>query len=214
MQGNHPALKRAGTETVRGRVVNYTNTDRSGGAYRRPVLQRLLEAALYGQRVEDHLHMFSIRTGNLDPLAGGHVDIPVNVHGTISGGAALADNMTVEVTGRMKGGVLMAERVDVVSASCKTQVLFQHDLGEELSVFGPAALVSVVLLGALLGGGLGLFVATWLFTSAVIGVAWTFLLSRLGVVAFLLLRGGRDGGSGVPVMAILTIGLLITIVFW
>lgn len=205
--------KRTGMVTVKGRVNNYSNTDIAGGTYHRPLVRRVLDALLYAQRVEDHLHMFMVRTGSPDPLAGGQMDVPVNVHGTICGGASLADNMVVEVTGRIRNGVLMAESIDIVSGSRSTRVQFQCDLREVVSVFCPVILVAVIALGVLSGGGLGLFVATWLFTSTVLGVAWFFLLSRLGIVALLLL-GGRDGGARFPAMAILVAGLVITVAFW
>lgn len=169
---------------------------------------------LYGQHVEDHLHMFWVRTGRPDPLASAQTDVPVNVHGTISGGAFLVDNMVVEVTGRFRNGVLMGETIDIVSGDQRTRVQLQRDVREELSVFGPITLVAAIMLGVVLGGGLGLFIATWLFTSAVLGFAWVFLLSRLGIVALLLLRGGSDGGPRFPAMGILVVGLIITIAFW
>ncbi len=212
MMNNGLAVTSHDIVTVQGRVLNYTNSSLAGGAYRRTLLQRFLDALLYGQRVEDCLHMFVLRMSNPDPLVGGHTDVFVNVHGTIAGGAALMDNMTVEVTGRYRNGVLMARQIVVVSGGAqRAQVQFQYDLKEMLSVFWPVAFALVLMLAAGSGGGLSLFISTWLATSLLIAALWVVLISRMGVVGLLLLRGGKNGGMGFPLLPILVIALLITL---
>ncbi|MDO4805705.1 MAG: hypothetical protein Q4A07_00510 [Coriobacteriales bacterium] len=204
--------------TVRGVVQNYTNTSVSGGTYRRSSPRRLFEALCYGQHVEDCLHMFVLRTANPDPAVGGYLNVPINVHGTISGGVALTNGVNVEATGRYRNGVLMASLIEVECGSRRTEVQFQHDAGEALRVFGPPTIVLILLLslgsGDGLLGGLRQFTSAWLVTTFVLAVLWAALISRLGVVPLLLLCGNGRGGMRTMLLLILVIGLFITMAYW
>lgn len=197
---------------VRGRVANYSNTENEPGTYRRFFVQRLWDAIVYGQRFEDVLHRFTVRVDS-DPIVGSYVDVPVNLHGTIAGGMQITNNAEVEVYGRYKNGVLMAQRIDVINAGARTTINVQHNVGAMLTVFGVAAICCLFAYGMYSSGGallanLGSFLSIWLGMSTIVAVIWLFLLSRMGpFVQFLFFQHGKF-----PLVGILVWGLLLTLV--
>ena len=188
--------------TVIGQIDNYSNTATEPGMYRRMAFQRLIDAVVYGQRVEDLLHRFTVRVGSDDPLSGNYVNVPVNVHGTIAGGMQLVDNLRVEVTGAYKDGVLMARHIYVLNAGSRVEVKFQRNYG------GIAILLAILLvIGFIAAGGLGdlgvlfsnleTFLTTWVFMSLIVAAVCYFIFPR-----FL----GR-----VPLVAVLVLGFLFAL---
>lgn len=100
-------------ESFTGIVYSYRNSDNDGSNYSRLFVMRLWDAIIYRQRMEDVLHYFRLHTSSGKDLDGMEVskDINVNVHGTIVGGAHLADNSRLTVRGKFKNGVLMASDI-------------------------------------------------------------------------------------------------------
>lgn len=203
--------------TIQGRVSQYSSTGREDGHYRRLGLVRLYDALIYGQRFEDVLHRFTVRVrGGTDAFGQQeYFDVPVNVHGTISGGVQLADNNEVEVTGTYRHGVLMARRVTVVSGGYRTQIRFQHSVG--LIVFTVLALLAMILCigvaadasngGGLLTGIVG-FLESWLAIAVILLVLYgMFCFSRFGI-AWRVATGPRRRS---PFLAILVVSLLLTV---
>ena len=205
-----PAQPDPGT-TIRGKVSNYSNSEVEAGLYRRFFVQRLVDAVVYGQRFEDLVHRFTVRVRAEGAPASTYVDVPVNVHGTISGGMQLTDNADVEVTGRYKNGVLMARRIAVLNGNTRTYVRFQRAVMPMVVTALLAGIVAFLASGGLdllayIGGGIGSFLITWLGVSAIVGVIWAIILSHMGTVAQIMLLRGNF-----PLIAILGIGLLITL---
>ena len=100
-------------EFFTGIVYSYRNSDNDGSNYSRLFVMRLWDAIIYRQRMEDVLHYFRLHTSSGKDLDGMELsnDINVNVHGTIVGGAHLADNSRLTVRGKFKNGVLMASDI-------------------------------------------------------------------------------------------------------
>ena len=100
-------------QSFTGIVYNYKNSDNDGSKYSRLLIMKLWDAVVYKQRMEDVLHYFRLHTSSGKDLDGMEIskNINVNVHGTIIGGAHLADNSRLTVRGKFKNGVLMASEI-------------------------------------------------------------------------------------------------------
>lgn len=116
-------------ECIRGRVAQYSSTGKEDGEYRRLLPIKIYQAIVYRQRLEDVLHRFTVRVEQGEDALGyqNYTDVPVNVHGTISGGLQIVDNAEVEVCGKYKNGVLMADSIYVINNGYRSKVSFQHD---------------------------------------------------------------------------------------
>ncbi len=203
--------------TIRGRISQYSSSGREDGHYRRPLVTRLADAVLYRQRFEDVLHRFTVRVKGETDIFGNseYFDVPVNVHGTIAGGIHLTDNNEVEVTGRYRDGVLMAQSITVISNGYRTSVRFQHSIGAIVTaVIVLIALVfgMVVLLDSSNGGGIWQsiagFLKTWGIFSLILFVLYLmFCFSTFGFRFRLAMGSSRRS----PLPAILLLGLILTV---
>ncbi|MDO5337008.1 MAG: hypothetical protein Q4E89_06055 [Eubacteriales bacterium] len=104
---------------VSGRICDYSNVSAEAGSYRRFWFQKIHQAIVYHQRTEDVLHRFRVHTAD-------DKDIFVNMHGTISSGAALENNLNVTVSGKCRNGFLMADRASIEYAGSRVPVRMQH----------------------------------------------------------------------------------------
>jgi hypothetical protein len=116
--------------TVTGKISQYSSTGREDGAYRRLLPVKIYQALVYRQRLEDVLHRFTVRVEHNEDMLGhqNYTDVPVNVHGTISGGLQLVDNAEVEVHGKYNNGVLMADSIHIINNGHKSKVGFQRSV--------------------------------------------------------------------------------------
>lgn len=136
---SHPSSLSSG-ESFTGIVYSYRNSDNDGSNYSRLFVMRLWDAIIYRQRMEDVLHYFRLHTSSGKDLDGMEVskDINVNVHGTIVGGAHLADNSRLTVKGKFKNGVLMAS--DITDDDSGSHIRFRRSY---------KAIVTTIVLGIL-----------------------------------------------------------------
>ncbi len=205
-----------GNGRIRGRVMQYSNTGREDGNYRRLLLiQKIPEALIYHQRLEDLLHRFNVRVDPGDRMGyAQYVDVPVNVHGTISGGMQLADNAEVEVEGKFRGGTLMARRIYVITNGGRSQVKFQRAVGLIVTgILALLALIGVIVFASTVDGGfaanLKYLCIAWGITFAVSSVLYLLLiLSRLGLVARIV--GGQR--PRFPFVGILLFSLMVAMI--
>lgn len=201
--------------TIRGRVANYSNSESEPGMYRRLFFQRVGDALLYGQRFEDLIHRFTVRVSDDDFGGGDYIDVPVNVHGTISGGIQLMDNAEVEVTGRFRNGVLMARRIDVINGGLHTTVQFQRNVGAIVFGLALVAIVAFLALGGLDFGAMALgnlsgFLTNWAIVSLIVAALWFFVISHMGIAAqILFLHNGRF-----PFLGIVVIGFVLSLIMY
>lgn len=203
--------------TVRGRISQYSSTGNEDGNYRRLFFIRWYQAIVYRQRLEDVLHRFTVRVDDSGDGLGyqGYRDVPVNVHGTISGGLQLADNMEVEVSGKYDKGVLMASSINVVNNGCKSKVTFQRSI--KAITYGILFGILLILL-CVLGAnstqgfwqGIGSFLKTWAVFAAILSVLYLITsFSRLGI----LFRIFRKKGVSFPLLGILLVSLALSFLF-
>ena len=197
--------------TIRGKIFNYSNTDREGGRYPRFFITRIIDALAYGQRTEDLLHRFNVQVEGPD---GDYTAVPVNVHGTISGGMQLADNQMAEVSGTYRDGILMARRIDVISGGLRTTVRFQRSPAPAIYGLLVAAILGFLVYIGISGGGtffgsIGQFLTTWAVIAVIITVLYLILFARAGLFAkMFLVKHGRF-----PLIGILLVSLLLTLVY-
>ena len=116
--------------TIRGKITQYSSTGKEDGEYRRLFPVKVYQAIVYRQRLEDVLHRFTVKVERKEDMMGyqDYIGVPVNVHGTISGGLQLVDNAEVEVHGKYSNGVLMADSIYVISNGYKNKVGFQRSI--------------------------------------------------------------------------------------
>lgn len=199
-----------------GKVHNYSSTGNEDGTYRRFFITKLIDAIVFKQRYEDVLHRFMVRVDNGGSYGySNYTDVPVNVHGTIAGGMQISDNTDVEVVGKYKNGVLMAEDIYIINGGYKSRVSFQRNLSSLVYIF-----FSLLALGALVYYGItanGTFTENlqyllirWAVVFVVLSVLYfVFILSRLGV-AIRISSGKR---MGFPIFRILIFSLAIALAF-
>lgn len=204
----------ADSSVVTGRVANYSNSSLEPGEYHRNILQKMVDAIVYGQRTDDIIHRFMVRTDDEDPMGGGYRDIFVNVHGTIAGGMQLSDNQTVEVHGRYRDGVLIAKKIYILTGAGKTTVNFQHEMGG-VALFGGLLLFAAFLLLGGFGdpssmlGGAGAFLSEWLVMLVFAAIIWFFVLSKLGSVG----RSIASSGGKTSLVGVLVLSVVMTLIF-
>ena len=208
---------------IRGKISQYRTIDKSRG-YRRLLPQKLYQAIVYGQRLEDFLHYFVVTETRGHDAAGNPIQqaYVVNVHGTINYGAALVDNDEVEVRGKFtSSNVMLARDVRVINGMISTPVRFQRSV--KYTALAIVALVLVLLgvvdyLSAGSGSSISSFVnSLWDFLATMFAV-FIFLMvlyvvfsfSRIGIMARLF-SGGR-GGS--PLLSMLIASFVITLLLY
>ena len=206
-----------GEVRIRGKVTHYSNSEHEGGHYKRLLFQRIIDALVYGQRIEDLVHRFVVRVSTGTDAYGNetYTDIPVNVHGTISSGAQLCDNIDVEVIGkyRKSNGTLMAKKIHMLNSGGRSMVSFQHSPKAILyGVLAIIALILLVIVGFSSNGGffqnIGSFFKTWLGTAVVLTVLYFISMFSRSKILYMLLSGRR---RGFPLTGILLISLIITV---
>lgn len=202
---------------IKGKILQYSSSGREDGQYRRLLPVKLYQAIVYHQRLEDVLHRFAVRIeGEKDALGyGGYTDIPVNVHGTISGGLQLTDNAEVEVRGKYLNGVLMAQEINLINNGYKSKVGFQRNVGLTVSLV-TIGLLLIGMLGFSLASSagfldfLGMFGASWLVSFLVFTVLY-FILSFTKVGLFMRMVDKKE--RHFPFMTLLIISFVTALLF-
>ena len=180
----------SGTVTVRGRVSQYSV---SAETYRRLFPRKIFQAIVYHQRLEDVLHYFTVRIEE-DQTGFGNSEfntVPVNVHGTISGGMPIVENTDVEVRGKYnRDGVLMASSVYVVNGGHKAPVTFQRSVKAIVcSILLFIAVAVVLALGFSSDdfvGNIQTFACIWLVTF--VGLSVLYLIFRFSRAGLLIMQ--------------------------
>lgn len=202
---------------VSGKVSQYSSTGKEDGNYRRLFVQKLMDAILYKQRFEDILHRFKVRVKSSPDAFGNcqYIDVQVNAHGTISGGAQITDNSEVEVFGKYRNGVLMARKINIINNGYRTPVNFQHSA--KAIFYGILAIVAaffMIYIGLSSDGGffqnIGSFLKTWLITSVIVTVLY-FLLSFSKIGIMTRMASGRP--RRFPIVGVLLVSLVLTLIF-
>lgn len=201
--------------TIRGRISQYSCTGREDGNYRRLFFVRWFQALVYRQRLEDTLHRFTVRVEDEKDSSGysNYRDVPVNVHGTISRGLQLADNMEVEVSGKYNNGVLMASSVHIVNNGYKSKVNFQRSVRAIVSgIVFVLMLLFLCFIGSSSGLGfwigIGTFLKLWGIYAVVLTVLYLVLaFTRIGIM-FTMFRGRE---ARFPIMGILIISMILAV---
>lgn len=204
-------------KVIRGKVASYSSTGKEDGSYRRLLLPKLFDALIYHQRLEDVLHRFTVRVNAGQDIMGfgNYIDVPVNVHGTISGGMQITDNCEVEVKGKYKNHVLMAQTIDVINNGYKSRVKFQHSTKAIFySILLFIAAVVTIYFAATSNGNflseLKYFMITWAIIAAITTVLYIIIsFSKLGLLA----RFASKSTKRFPLIGILVISFIATVIF-
>lgn len=214
---NNTYIFNADSRTIRGKISQYSSSGKEDGTYRRLLPVKLYEAIVYKQRLEDVLHRFTVRVDHGEDALGyqKYTDIPVNVHGTISGGLQLVDNAEVAVHGKYKNGVLMADSIYVINNGYESKVGFQHSV--KAITYGILATVMFLFICFVVASTNGSFFANikeflkvWLIITVVITVLYLITsMSRFG----LLTRMFSNKKRSFPLLGILLISLALTFLF-
>jgi len=204
--------------SIRGKIANYSNTAMEGGQYRRLGITRIFDALVYGQRLEDLAHRFTVRVSCGRNAFGNEefTDVPVNVHGTIAGGIRLDNNLEVEVCGKYRNGILMARQVQILTNGCRSRVSFQHSIRAIVTL-----ITAVIMLGLILYTGavseIGFletiyqFFLTWLVVFGVILIfSLLFWFTRAGMIA----RLASQNQNRIPWGTHLIISFIITFIIF
>ena len=211
------SMKRKGNSYIRGRVMQYSNTQQENSNYRRYLHQKIYDAIVYRQRMEDVLHRFHVRIDQGPDAFGStsYDDVPVNVHGTIAGGTTIATNEEVEVEGQYRNGVLMASKINVINNGCSSEIKFQRSV--RTIVYGILAVVAVIAMIVFVaqnGGGffanIKSFLLTWLaFAVAAAVLYFVIFFSKIGFMA--RLASGKR--SRFPFVGILFVSFVASLLF-
>ncbi|MBQ5823453.1 MAG: hypothetical protein IIW48_01455 [Clostridia bacterium] len=204
--------------TIRGKVSQYTSSGKEDGEYRRFLPQKIYDAIVYRQRLEDVLHRFVVRVEHDEDELGyqQYNDIPVNIHGTISGGLQLVDNAEVEVHGKYrKNGVLMADEIHVISNGYESKVGFQRSVKAIVYGILSALMFFFVCFVAATSDGnffasIKEFCTVWLITAAVLSVL--YLLTQLTTIGILSRMFSKKKRS-FPIFGILLVSLALAFLF-
>lgn len=204
-------------KVIRGKVASYSSTGKEDGSYRRLFLPKLFDALIYHQRLEDVLHRFTVRvdSGSDTMGFGNYVDVPVNVHGTIAGGMQITDNCEVEVKGKYKNHVLMAQSIDIINNGYKSRVKFQHSIKAIFYsiLFLIAAAVTVYFAASSNGNFLNelkYFMITWAIIAVITLVLYIIIsFSKIGLLA----RFASGRPKQFPIIGILMLSFIATIIF-
>lgn len=175
---------------IRGKVSQYSSSGKEDGTYRRLLPVKIFQAIVYRQRLEDVLHRFAVRVEHNKDSFGhqSHTDIPVNVHGTISGGLQITDNSEVEVHGKYHNGVLMADSIYIINNGYKSKVGFQHSIKAIVyGILSAIMLLFVCFVAASSNGGfftsLKEFCTVWLVAFVILTVLYLLTsLTKIGLI--------------------------------
>lgn len=204
-------------ECIRGRVAQYSSTGKEDGEYRRLLPVKIYQAIVYRQRLEDVLHRFTVRVEQSEDALGyqNYTDIPVNVHGTIAGGLQIVDNAEVEVHGKYKNGVLMADSVYVINNGYESKVGFQHSV--KAITYGILSAIMLAFICFVAASSNGNFIANikefctvWFVIAAILTVLYLITsLTKIG----LLTRMFSNKRRSFPLFSILLISLALAFLF-
>ena len=202
---------------IRGKVSNYTNSQKENSGYRRLFIKKIFDAIVYRQRFDDTLHSFAVRVNNGKDAFGNQIytDVPVNMHGIVSGGIQLTDNMEVEVTGKYCNGILMADNVSVLNNGFKSPVKLQHSAKAILyGILAIFAVAFLIYIGVSSGGSfftnIGSFLKIWLISAAIVTILYFLLtFSKIGIMA----RMATGKPRKFPLIGILLVSLVFALLF-
>ena len=209
---------------IRGKISQYRTYSDKSGNYRRLFPRKIYQAIVYGQRLEDFLHSFTLtetqgvdRAGN--PITQKYV---VNVHGTANYGATLLDNEEVEVKGKFTNdNILMAREVHVINGSVATPIKFQRST-KAIAIFSLVILGLILLICGLFSGGTSAaagvmntirgFLTTMLTVYVLLLILYfVSLFTRIGFMTRLL-SGGRKRTS--PLITMLIIAFILSLLIY
>ncbi len=206
------------SETICGKVSQYSSTGKEDGEYRRLLPVKIYQALVYRQRLEDVLHRFTVRVEHGKDALGyqQYTDIPVNVHGTISGGLQLTDNSVVEVHGKYnKDGVLMADSICVINNGHESKIGFQRSVKAiTYGILTAVMLLFVCFVAATSNGNflanIKEFCTVWLVMAIILTVLYLITsLTKIG----LLTRMFSNKKQSFPIFGILLISLALAFLF-
>lgn len=203
-------------QSYTGIVYSYKNSDNDGSNYSRLFIMRLWDAIVYKQRMEDVLHYFRLHTSSGKDIDGMEIskDINVNVHGTIVGGAHLAENSRLTVRGKFKNGVLMAS--DITDDDSGSHIRFRRSYK---AIATTMALGILFLIGLIYGiasansagdviHNIGVFFGTLAIVYVVLIVIYLIAsLTKFGII----MRVVSQRKMSVPWLALFIVAFVITI---
>lgn len=202
---------------VRGKVAQYSSSGKEDGEYRRLLPVKIYQAIVYRQRLEDVLHRFTVRVERNEDVLGyqDYTDIPVNVHGTIAGGLQIVDNNEVEVHGKFRNGVLMADSIHVINNGHRSKVGFQRSVSAIICGILSAIMLAFVCFVAATSNGSFLsnikeFCTVWLVFAVILTVLYLIIsLTQIGLLTRIFSRKKRT----FPLFGILLISLALAFLF-
>ncbi len=203
-------------KTIRGRILQYSSSGKEDGQYRRLFPVRLFQALFYHQRLEDVLHRFTVRVDRGRDALGhdAYTDIPVNVHGTVSGGMQLNDNAEVEVRGKYCDGVLMASEIYIINNGYSSKVRFQRSVS---AIINSILLTIMACVICYIGASSGNFFESILQFCKVWGIAAVIFcvlylianLSKIGILVNMMSKKEKK----FPFMGILVVSFTCAFLF-
>lgn len=207
----------SGSMTICGRVSQYSSSGKEDGEYRRLLPVKIYQALVYKQRLEDVLHRFTVRVEQGEDALGyqNYTDIPVNVHGTISGGLQIVDNAEVRVHGKYCKGVLMADSIYIINNGHESKVGLQHSVKAITYGILFAVMLAFICFVAVSTDGnffanIKSFCKVWLVIAAIITVLYLITsFSKFGM----LTRMFSDKKRSFPFWGILLISLALAFLF-
>ena len=207
------SLKSVTGSVISGKLTRYSVTDSEKG-YKRLFVIKLFDALVYHQRMDDILHRFTVRVDQGKDSFGysNFKDVPVNVHGVISGGAQLDENADVEVTGKYKNNILMAQSINIVNSGYRSRVNFQRSRqGILYGILAAVAIIFLIYVGVSSKGGffenIGSFFVAWLISAVIVTVLYFVLfMSRFG-----WLMAARN--KGFPFAGILLVSFIMALLY-
>ncbi len=206
-----------GMVTIQGRVSQYSSTGKEDGEYRRLFFVKAFDAIVYRQRLEDVLHRFTVKVQEKSDNFGhiNYTEIPVNVHGTIAGGLQLRDNLEVEVHGKYRNSILMADSIYVINNGNRSKLSFQRSVKAiSYSILLAVMLVFICFVAAISDGAffsnLKSFCTVWLVFDVILTVLCLIAkFSRWGIIIDVVSRKKRK----LPWIGILIASLALTFLF-
>ena len=207
------SLKSVAGSVICGKLTRYSVTDSEKG-YKRLFVVKLFDAIVYRQRMDDVLHRFTVRVDMGKDSFGysNFKDVPINVHGVIADGAQLDDNADVEVHGKYRNNILMADSINIVNAGYRSKVNFQHSRQAVFyAVLASMALIFLIYVGVSSKGGffenIKSFFVAWLISAAVVtGLYFLLYFSRIG--RFMAYRN-----KGFPFIGILLLSFIFALLY-
>lgn len=203
--------------TIRGKVAQYSSSGTEDGEYRRFLPQKIYQAIVYRQRLEDVLHRFTVRVDRGEDSLGyqQYNDIPVNVHGTIAGGLQIIDNAEVQVSGKYRDGVLMADEIYIINNGYKSKVSFQRSV--RAIVYGVLSAIMFLFVCFVAATSDGNFFANikefctvWFVITAILTVL--YLITRLTPIGILSRMYSKKKPT-FPIFVIILISLALAFLF-